>query len=205
MMWNAIATFGAAFGLSLTYSLLPGPVNMEALRRGARRGARAVVGMRLGALAGSLAWAVAGLTGAGVVVQNPQCRLLLSVVGTALLLLVTWRALRPTGATESAGAGARRSDALVGVSLALANPLGAAFWLGVGGSLLGSLSPGERFAQASAFVAGFICANLMLTAAYAAFVGVGRYVVGGRFMRAANLLFAVPLAWFALSPLIRAI
>ena len=83
MTGSTITLFGAAFGLSMMYSLVPGPVTVEALRRGARGGVRAVVSVRAGSLAGSLVWAVVGLTGAGVAMQNPHSRLLLGVAGTS--------------------------------------------------------------------------------------------------------------------------
>ena len=102
MTEGMITTFGAAFGLSLMYNLVPGPVTVEALRRGARRGVRAVVSVRLGSLAGSLVWAVAGLSGVGVAVQNPHSRFLLGVAGTVILLVLAVRAMRPAGPTERA-------------------------------------------------------------------------------------------------------
>jgi threonine/homoserine/homoserine lactone efflux protein len=165
----------------------------------------AVVSVRLGSLAGSLAWAVAGLSGAAVAVQTPHCRLLLGVAGTALLLGLAARALRPARSTNDStrGAGDRRGDALAGALLGLASPLGAAFWLGVGPAVLSDATATERIARASAFLAGFVVAHLLFTAIFAGMVGWGRGVVGSRLVPAANLLCVATLIWFALGPLIR--
>jgi L-lysine exporter family protein LysE/ArgO len=204
---SIIATFVAAFVLRLTFNLVPGPVNVTALQRGAQRGVQAVLLVRLGSLAGTLIWAVAGFTGAGVAVQNPQSRVLLSVAGTAILLLLAWRALRTARSTGHRGdrAGTPRGDALAGALIALASPLEAAFWLGIGGTFVGVATAAARIAGTTSFLCGFIAADLLFMAAFATLVGWGRGVTGGRFTRAANLLCVATLAWFALNPIIGAI
>lgn len=207
MSATAIATFGASLGLGLTYSIVPGPPTIEALRRGAARGTRALVSVRLGALGGSLLWAVAVLTGVGVAMQSPQCRVALTAAGSAVLVLLVGRALQRarTGGGESTVVGARRGDALAGALLGTANPLAAAFWLGVAGPTLGGATSAGRAAAAGAFIAGFVVSHLMWTAALTVIVGCGRGVGGGRLTRMANLAAIAPLAWFALSPLVRAL
>lgn len=205
MTEGIIETFGAAFGLSLLYNLVPGPVSVEAFQRGARRGARAVLSVRLGSLIGSLIWAVAGLAGVGVAVRNPHCRVLLGVAGTTILLTLAARALRPTRPADrpDASPSAARGDLLAGALIALASPLEAAFWLGIGGvALSGNAS---RLAGAGAFVAGFVVADLLCTVAFAAVVGWGRGLAGERVVRTANLLCGVTMLWFALTPLVRAV
>jgi L-lysine exporter family protein LysE/ArgO len=205
MTESTIATFGAAFGLSLAYNLVPGPVTVEALRRGARRGVPAVLAVRLGSLAGSLVWAAAGLTGAAVAVQHPYAHLALVVAGTALLLMLAVKSLRPAraGVSAGAGAGARRRDALAAALIALTSPLEAAFWLGVGAAIVGGATAAERSAEAGAFLAGFIAADLLFTVVFAGLIRWGRGVVGGRLAPAANLLCVATLIWFALGPFIR--
>jgi L-lysine exporter family protein LysE/ArgO len=201
-----IATFVAALGLSLMYSLVPGPVTIEALRRGATYGVPALVSLRMGSLIGSLAWAVAALAGASLVLQTPQSRALLSAAGIALLLLLAWRGFRSEGggASEPCQRRSGTGNALTGLMMALANPVGAAFWLGAGGSLLHGSSTAERTAQAIAFLLGFVIINVLFTLVYAVMVAWGRGMVGPRLMRGANLLSVATLAAFALRPLIGA-
>ena len=71
--------------------------------------------------------------------------------------------------------------------------------------ILDGATAAERTAEASAFLAGFIAAKLLFTVVFAALVGWGRSMAGERLTRVANLLCVVTLAWFALSPVLRAL
>jgi L-lysine exporter family protein LysE/ArgO len=202
-MESAITMAAAAFGLSLTYNLVPGPVTVEALRRGTQNGVRSAVSVRLGSLSGSLMWAVAGIMGAGMLTRGPYVHVVLSVAGTAVLLLLAARALRPAKRTTGPGhdAGARHADVLAGALISLASPLEMAFWLGVSGVLVGG-SAADRLAVTSAFLGGFIAADLLFTAVFGVLVGWGRGIGGWRLTQAAQLLSIGSLTWFAVSPLL---
>jgi threonine/homoserine/homoserine lactone efflux protein len=205
MSAGVTTTFEAALVLSLAYTLIPGPTTVEALRRGAEHGARAVVLVRLGSMGGSLLWGAAVLTGAGMAMRNPESHIALSAAGSALLLLLVWRAMQRAqhAGSGSAPGGAWRGSLLTGAALGAANPLAAAFWLGADSAVLGSTTTATPTAV-SAFIAGFIVAHLLVTALLAVLVGCGRSVGGGGWLRMANLACVVPLAWFAVSPLLRA-
>src|SRR5438270_8436058 len=75
--------FFLAFGLSVAYSLLPGAVAIETLRRGTVGGFCAAVRVRVGALLGSLAWAGLALSGAGLVLQRSPAQLVVGALGAA--------------------------------------------------------------------------------------------------------------------------
>src|SRR5262245_59864534 len=91
MLWSL---FAPAFALGFLLCLLPGAASAEAIRRGVARGFRSAVVFELGTLIGDAAWAVLALAGAAVLVQNRLVRLLLSIVGAAVLLRLATLALR---------------------------------------------------------------------------------------------------------------
>src|SRR3954451_10353171 len=124
----------AAAGLGLAYSAAPGAVNTEALRRGLSRGYRPALLVQFGALVGDLAWATLALVGTGLFLQDRSVQTVLGVAGGFFLLRLAWNALQQTwrGGIPGAHGQVGRGDFATGLVFSLANPLGLAFWSGVG-------------------------------------------------------------------------
>jgi putative LysE/RhtB family amino acid efflux pump len=138
-----LALYGFALGWSVAWP--PGPINAEIVRRGLGRGFWAACGVGLGAASGDAVWAVAVALGAGMLFDFAALRLALSVLSTALLLLlaglflrgaaqglIRWRSgacATTPGRFEGGAAGY-----LLGVGLALSSPWNIAFWLAVMGA-----------------------------------------------------------------------
>src|SRR3954471_17960366 len=127
----------AAAGLGLAYSAAPGAVNTEALRRGLSRGYRPALLVQVGALLGDLAWATLALVGTGLFLQNRSVQAVLGIAGGCFLLRLAWNGLQQTwrGGLPGAHGQVDRGDFVTGLVFSVANPLGLAFWTGVGGGM----------------------------------------------------------------------
>lgn len=187
-----------AFGLSLVYSLLPGAVMIETMRRGTLCGFGAAVRVRVGALLGSLAWAGLALSGAGLLVQQSPLRVVVGVLGAALLLRMACRLLVPahTVTATRAPAAAGRGDVLCGLGLALTNPLGCAFWLSMSGQIALAAPAGERLSGTGVFLSGYILGHLLYTVLFAAVIAWGQQRFGSRLLQWANPVGGVTLVFF---------
>jgi threonine/homoserine/homoserine lactone efflux protein len=135
-----LATYGFLLGWSVAWP--PGPINAEIVRRGLARGFWPAYSVGLGAATGDALWAVAVVLGAGLLFDSPGARFALSVLSTALLLLLAgvflrgaWRGFAAWRAGVAADAPGRfdggRAGYLLGLGLALSSPWNIAFWLAV--------------------------------------------------------------------------
>jgi len=195
-----LSLFLWAMGLSVAYSLLPGPVATETLRAGTLDGGGAALRVRLGALLGSLVWAALALSGTGLVLQRAPVRVTLGGFGSVLLLRMAWRALAHTRRAAPANPAApnARGQLLAGAALALANPLGIGFWLAVSGQIAAAATSGNWAGQVATFVAGYVCGHLACSVVFAAAITGGRRLAGVGLLRGANAVGGVTLLYFGL-------
>lgn len=135
-----LASYGFLLGWSVAWP--PGPINAEMVRRGLAGGFWRAYGLGLGACSGDALWAAALVLGAGLLFRNPTAQLALSVLSTALLLVLAvvflrgaWRGLRSRRDDATGSRPGRFDDArggyLLGLGLALSSPWNIAFWLAV--------------------------------------------------------------------------
>jgi chemosensory pili system protein ChpE len=192
--------FFSAFGLGIAYCAPPGAVTAEALRRGLERGFRSVLLLEVGSLIGDAAWAILALAGAAVLVQYQPVRLVLGLVGACFLLYLAWIALQEArvGAAPMAVTAARRSAFGAGVLLSLANPYGVAFWLGVGGAIVGTGVLHPQPIHFAVFFSGFMLAALCWCFLLASLIAGARQFVRPAFFRWINLLCGIVLLCFGL-------
>lgn len=132
--------------LSLGQCLAVGPVNAEALRRGMRGGYRAALEVEIGSCFGDGLWAALAFTGLSAVLALPFMDLAGSVLGFVLLAWLAiqgWRDANPMVLDPSVLA--RKSSDLpglwAGLVLGVVNPGSAAFWIGVGATVLATRLP----------------------------------------------------------------
>jgi len=78
--------------MGVAYAVPPGPVNIEAARRGLTGGFPVTLAMQLGAVIGDTTYAVLALAGVGLVLTHALAQALLGIVGTGLLLYLGWSA-----------------------------------------------------------------------------------------------------------------
>lgn len=152
-----------AIGLGLAYAAAPGAVNTEAIRRGATHGAHSTFRVEAGSLIGDSLWAVLALTGVTVFVHYLAIQLVLGIAGGCFLLRLAWIALyeafaQRTSSSAEVAVASTRGDFATGVVFGLANPVGLAFWSGVGSSVIASGATGVQFILF--FVGFFVGATL---------------------------------------------
>jgi threonine/homoserine/homoserine lactone efflux protein len=165
-----LAVTGVTLGLA--YSAAPGVVNTEATRRGSARGFGAGFAVESGALIGDMFWAALALAGVSLTARFWPVQVTLALVGGFFLLRMAWLAahdaLRRRPTSEGASG---RGDFTTGAIFGLANPVGLAFWSGLGGGVVASGASGVGFAG---FFSGFFIGALLWSLGFAALVGYGR-------------------------------
>lgn len=199
----------SAFVLGLVFNAAPGAVFAETVRQGVRGGFAPAFAVQVGSLAGDALWALAGLAGAGLLLQLEAVRFPVAVAGALYLVWLARDAWRAAGrefaldvrgdatnacrAPRAAHAGALRA----GVLLSLFNPQNIAYWAAVGGALsaLGVHAPDLR--HYAAYFAGFMAASVLWCFVCAALVDRMFRAVGARWARVTYR--AVALALFALA------
>lgn len=163
------------FLLALGQCLAVGPVNAEALRRGLTGGFRAALAVELGSCIGDGLWAALAFAGLGALLLLP----LMDVVGALLgAVLLGWLALQ--GWREALFAAAepavivQRQSRLpafwAGCLLSIVNASSAAFWAGIGATLLAARLPVHGPAALAGFALGYYAALLLWSLAFAGFV-----------------------------------
>jgi threonine/homoserine/homoserine lactone efflux protein len=192
--------FLTAFGLGLAFFASPGAVTAQLLRRGLEYGFFSALFLQLGALIGVTLWAMIAFIGAAFLVQYVLARVLLGTVGTLLLLLLAWQALRAAyrGKIDKAKASSIRGDFALGAAISLANPLPIAFWLGIGSTVMttgGKASPDPH--TLVIFLGGFLSSALLWCFFLAALIAWGRRFVTPLFFRFVNLICGLVLDLFA--------
>lgn len=194
-----LALFASAFGLGIAFCAPPGTVMSESIRRGLKGGFWATLRLQMGSLIGDATWAIIGLAGAGLLVQQPLIKILLMSLGAVLLGYLAccaardaWRGqdIRPG---QDAAANAGKGDFVTGVLLSLTNPTSVAYWLALGGALaaLGIEHPGPP--HYAVFFVGFMIACLVWSFLTAGVIAWGRRLLNPRFYRWINGICAVLL------------
>jgi chemosensory pili system protein ChpE len=166
------------FLLALGQCLAVGPVNTEALRRGLRDGFRAALAVELGSSIGDGLWAALALAGLGALLTLQFMDLAATLIGIALLgwlALTGWREAAavmtaPGGPIHESSTGGRLPAFWAGALLGIANPGSAAFWIGVGATLLATRLPVHGPAALAEFALGYYAAVLLWCVSFAAFV-----------------------------------
>lgn len=191
-----IAILLTAIGLGVAYAAAPGAVNTEAIRRGASHGARSTLLVETGSLIGDLLWAILALTGITVFAQHLAVQIVLGIAGGCFLLRMAWLALHEAfmrSETMSTSASSSRGDFATGVVFGLANPVGLAFWSGLGSSVVASGIVGIEFVL---FFAGFFVGAVLWCIGIASVMRWGRRWIRPAFFRWINALCGLALGYF---------
>jgi L-lysine exporter family protein LysE/ArgO len=204
-----VRTFGAGFLLSLSVCLDLGLVNVAILRTALRHGARPAFWVGLGSCFGDLTYFTLSAVGVTALLAWPPARWALWLGGTAVLLVMTARALRdairprpfPLGQPEADAQAGRdlrfRRLFPLGLALALASPTAILWFAAVGGEIIASsVGAGQRRALVP-FVAGFFAAGVVWSLALALTAAALGRVGGRRVVRALSAASAVLFAYFA--------
>jgi threonine/homoserine/homoserine lactone efflux protein len=185
--------------LGVAYSAAPGVVNTEATRRGSARGFGAAFAVESGALIGDMLWAVLALAGVSLTARFWPVQVTLALVGGLFLLRMAWlaahdalfrRRAQPSGATSG------RGDFATGAVFGVANPVGLAFWSGLGG---GVVSSGAGPSGVALFLVAFFLGALLWSASFGALVGWGRRWARPLVFQLLDAVCALALGYFGFS------
>lgn len=195
MYWTQIIT---ALGLGIAYAATPGAVNTEAIRRGVLHGGRATLLVETGSLIGDSLWAVLALTGVTFLAQHLSFRVVLGLAGGFFLLRLAWGAFhealfRPKQTTTVPTSA--RGHFATGAVFGLANPVGLAFWSGLGGSIVTAGATGIEFVL---FFMGFFIGATLWCFVIAALIQWGKRWIRPAFFRWINLFCGLALGYFGL-------
>ncbi|MET1026029.1 MAG: LysE family transporter [Dongiaceae bacterium] len=200
-----LALFASAFGLGIAFCAPPGTVMSESVRRGLKGGFWATLRLQMGSLIGDATWAIIGLTGAGLLVQQPVIKIVLMSLGVLLLAYLAfcaardaWQAadLPSSGDVEQANtplSNAIRGDFITGALLSLTNPTAVAYWLALGGALVALGIEHPKFQHYSVFFVGFMIACVVWSFLTAGVIAWGRRLLNPRFYRWVNAICALLL------------
>ena len=188
----------SGFTIGVAYTVLPGPVNTEATRRGLNHGFGPALSVQLGSLVGDVLWAILGLTGAVVALQRDSLAVALGLIGAGFLFGLARSAFRGAmGKGEPTPASPNGGGWRVGIMFSLANPAGIAFWSGVGGGMLGAVANPEAV-EVAAVLMSFIIGSAACGVFFAGLAGLGHRHAGGAMMRWIDAACGVALTWFGL-------
>ncbi|HEX8995938.1 MAG TPA: LysE family transporter [Ktedonobacterales bacterium] len=169
-MLPQLALTGVTLGLA--YSAAPGVVNTEATRRGSARGFGAAFAVESGALLGDVLWAVLALAGISLTARFWPVQVTLALIGGLFLLRMAWLAAHDAlHRRRASGPTSGRGDFATGMVFGLANPVGLAFWSGLGGGVVAS---GAGTLGVALFLVAFFLGALLWSLGYGALVGWGR-------------------------------
>ncbi len=190
------AMIATAIGLGVAYAAAPGAVNTEAVRRGVVHGARSAFLVEAGSLFGDSLWAVLALTGVTVFAQHLAVQILLGIAGGCFLLRMSWLALHEAitqHVTVEKSPISKRGDFATGIVFGVANPVGLAFWSGLGGSIVASGVVGVGLVI---FVCGFFVGALLWSIGVAIVFRWGRRWIRPALFRWIDALCGLVLGYF---------
>ena len=191
-----IILIATAIGLGIAYAAAPGAVNTEAIRRGVAHGARSTFLVETGSLIGDSFWALLALAGVTALAHHLAIQIILGIAGGCFLLRMAWLALHEAfvrHAPSAAVPASQRGDFMTGVVFGLANPVGLAFWSGLGSSVVTSGSTGTQFVL---FFAGFFVGATLWCLGIAAGLHWGRRWIRPSLFRWINIACGLALGYF---------
>jgi threonine/homoserine/homoserine lactone efflux protein len=191
-----IIFIATAIGLGIAYAAAPGAVNTEAIRRGIAHGARSTLLVETGSLIGDSLWALLALTGITIFAQHLAVQIVLGIAGGCFLLRMSWLALHQAiiqHHSDTPKSSSTRGDFMTGAVFGLANPVGLAFWSGLGSSVVASGATGVQFLL---FFVGFFIGAVLWCVSIAAALRWGRRWVHPSLFRWINALCGLALGYF---------
>jgi threonine/homoserine/homoserine lactone efflux protein len=188
----------SAVSLGVAYAAAPGAVNTEAVRRGLAHGSRSTFLIEAGSLIGDSLWALLALTGVAFFGRHLAVQVVLGIAGGTFLLRMAWNALHDVWLDRQPAASPQRArgDFATGAFFGLANPVGLAFWSGLGSGVAAMGISGIGYAY---FFSGFFVGASRWCVALSLLLGVGRRWVRPSIFRLVNALCGLILGYFGVS------
>ena len=172
-----LSIFFYALVFGFVFCLSPGAVLAETLRRGLLHGFTPALLVQVGSLVGDAVWAVIGLTGIALLIQQDAVRVPLTIACALYLawlgvqsLMDAWRLPQ----ADSTPAGSSKNALAVGAAISLANPKNIVYWGALGSALSGIVGATPSHGQTLMFFAGFMLASVLSCFLIAALVNLLR-------------------------------
>jgi chemosensory pili system protein ChpE len=190
----------SSFILGIAFCAPPGIVTAETVRRGFARGFRPALFVQFGSLVGDTTWSLIALTGLAFLVQNNMAKIILSVIGIALLSKLAWDALSAarTESQISNVPASERGDFATGALLSLSNPLNIVFWTGIGTTAFAGISGAPQLSHFVTFFTAFMTAAFLWCFIMAGLVAWGRQFITPLFFRFVNATCGLILFYFGI-------
>ena len=189
----------SSFILGIAFCAPPGIITAETIRRGLVRGFRPALFVQFGSLVGDTTWSLIALTGLAFLVQNDTARVILSVIGIALLLRLAWDALNAarTNIELHSAPKSERGDFATGALLSLSNPFNIVFWTGLGTTVFAGIPNGPQAIHFTVFFAAFLGSAFLWCFFMAGLVAWGKQWLTPKFFRWVNIICGIILIYFA--------
>lgn len=191
----------SSFVLAISFCAPPGIITTETIRRGTARGFMSALLVQFGSLVGDTTWAIIALTGLAFLIQNNIARIILSLIGIALMLKLAWDAFKDArhgNELDFSGSASAHGDFASGAFLSLGNPLNIVFWTGLGTTVFASITGGPKPIDFAAFFTGFLSGAIFWCFLMASLVAWGRQWLTGTFFRWLNVTCSFALIYFAI-------
>lgn len=192
--------FLSSFALAIAFCAPPGVITAETVRRGAARGFIPALFVQFGSLVGDTTWAIIALTGLAFLVQNNVARIVLSLIGTLLMLKLAWDSIKDAYhgiELDTTASISSRGDFANGAFLSLGNPMNIVFWTGLGTTVFASIPGNPEMIHFAIFFTGFLGGAILWCFVVASLVAWGRKFVTPTFFRWVNLTCGIALGFFA--------
>lgn len=192
--------FASSFILGIAFCAPPGIITAETIRRGLVRGFRPALFVQFGSLVGDTTWSLIALTGLAFLVQNNTARIILSMIGIALLLKLAWDALNAAHADTEiihTAPASERGDFATGALLSLSNPFNIVFWTGIGATAFSGISGAPQLPHFITFFLAFMTGAFLWCFFMAGLVAWGKQWMTPNFFRWVHIICGVVLVYFA--------
>lgn len=129
-------------GVSLAAPI--GPLNIEIIHRTLKQGIKAGILLSLGATAADVTYLLLVFFGITAFIDQPMVKTFIWLFGAIVLFYLGYQSAKEFWQKEKLKRVPKkqRNSFLVGYAIAISNPIGIAWWLGVFGSVLATLPPG---------------------------------------------------------------
>jgi L-lysine exporter family protein LysE/ArgO len=153
--------------LGVTLAAPIGPVSLEMIKRGLTKGFFAAFTIRLGAALGNILCLILAYFGLSFIAEYPILQLIIWIFGAGVMMFLGVQSIRKSFSTDIMGYKTpynNKNALLLGFILAIANPVGIVFWIGIFGASMGMTSAAGAAANFSYDI--LIIAGVLLWGAF---------------------------------------
>ncbi|MDA8192479.1 MAG: LysE family transporter [Thermaerobacter sp.] len=186
--------------LAILYCAPPGAVTAEAFRQSLRYGWRGVLGIEIGSVIGDTVYGLVAMAGVSALLRFRWMHLAMGLVGAFLLFYLAYAAFRQSRVSfVPQGMATPRSfwEAFgVGALMSLANPMGIAFWVSFGSTVIAGYLHHPTVTDIWIFFSGFVAGCLLYGIGMTVLLTYLRRFVTPRVFQTVSIACGIALAGF---------